>query len=361
MTAQTDLPTSLTDSDIAFMSHELDSELNSKLLFSQLFGVYTGILAVTMWNVTISKSQHIRWPMIVTIILLYILTSVDCIIALCLMVEFTSHGQDILTRFLDATIDHNILQSIGLGIMSIICTILADSAMIWRCWIVWGQHYIIIMPPSLCLVSSIVFKILDIRLLFVVGSATHDIHYPMLYASFSLATTLWCTLLIIYRILSVGQANSGVGDGLRVYWHVIEVLVESSALYSVCLIIFVACFAGNSWGQYYADVIATITRGITPTLLVGRVAAGHARSNDSWNGSIVSSLHFGQSQSQTSTQDSMFTINLDDDPEAQVEQTNEADSEHIQMHFQRIHDSDVEAQQEEFKIECNATPVVPGQ
>ncbi len=34
-------------------------------------------------------------------------------------------------------------------------------------------------------------------------------------------------------------------------------------------------------------------QGIAPTLLVGRVAAGHARPDDSWQGSIMSSLHFG--------------------------------------------------------------------
>ncbi|KAK0224679.1 hypothetical protein EDD85DRAFT_981582 [Armillaria nabsnona] len=251
---------------------------------------------------------------------------------------------------------------VALGIAGITCTILADFTMIWRCWMVWGQHYLIIVLPSLSLVSGIVFKVIDIHLLFIDGSdPASDLHNLVLYASFTLATTLSCTLLIIYRILSVRWATSGAGGGLGAYQHVIEVLVESSALYSVCLIIYVACIATNSWGADYADIIATIARGIAPTLLIGRVAAGHARPNDSWNGSIVSSLHFGQSQSQTSTQDSMFTINLDNDPEAQVEQTNEADSEHIQMHFQRIHDSDVEAQQEGFKIDHNPTPVVPGQ
>ncbi len=68
----------------------------------------------------------------------------------------------------------------------------------------------------------------------------------VLYATFSLVTALWCTLLIIYCILRAGQANSGVESGLGAYQHVIEILVESSALYSVCLIIYVACFARNN-------------------------------------------------------------------------------------------------------------------
>ncbi|PBK76300.1 hypothetical protein ARMSODRAFT_1011559 [Armillaria solidipes] len=56
----------------------------------------------------------------------------------------------------------------------------------------------------------------------------------------------------------------------------------------------------------------------------------------------MSSLRFGQDQSQTSTQqDSMFSINLNDDPEAQRV---------------RVSGNDIEAQQEEVKIGHEATP-----
>ena len=97
------------------------------------------------------------------------------------------------------------------------------------------------------------------RLVFVDGNDT-DLHKLVLYATFSLATTIWCTLLIVYQILSVGQANSGAEGRLGAYWHVIEVLVESSALYSVCLIIYVACLASNNLGGDYADILASISR-----------------------------------------------------------------------------------------------------
>lgn len=33
-------------------------------------------------------------------------------------------------------------------------------------------------------------------------------------------------------------------------------------------------------------------QGVAPTLLAGRVAAGHARPDDSWRGSIISSFRF---------------------------------------------------------------------
>lgn len=49
---------------------------------------------------------------------------------------------------------------------------------------------------------------------------------PMLYASFVLEMTLWCTLLILYRILTVTRVKRGAVGRLRVYRRFIEVLVE---------------------------------------------------------------------------------------------------------------------------------------
>ncbi len=103
------------------------------------------------------------------------------------------------------------------------------------------------------------FKIIDMHIQFTDG-IDFNVYNLTLYAAFNLATTLCCTLLIIYRILSVGRANSGAGGGLRAYRHVIKVLVESSALYSICTIMYMACSAANYSGQYYIDGIILITR-----------------------------------------------------------------------------------------------------
>ncbi len=82
----------------------------------------------------------------------------------------------------------------------------------------------------------------------------------MLYTSLILATTLSCTLLIIYRILTVAGARHGAEGRLRVYHRFIEVLVESSALYSISLILYLAFTIRGSWGAVYLDVIAAIAK-----------------------------------------------------------------------------------------------------
>ncbi|PBK92583.1 hypothetical protein ARMGADRAFT_1165670 [Armillaria gallica] len=125
----------------------------------------------------------------------------------------------------------------------------------------------------------------------------------VLYGAFILVTTLWCNLMIIFRILSVGRASIGSGGVFKVYRHVIEILVESATLYAIFLlldIVFVACL-NTAWN--YADLVAAFARGVAPTLLIGRVAAGQARPDDSWEGSVMSSLHFGRDSEEMGSQD----------------------------------------------------------
>ncbi len=61
---------------------------------------------------------------------------------------------------------------------------------------------------------------------------------------------------------------------------------------------------------------------IAPTLLFERIAAGHARPDEAWEGSVTSSLHFG-SYDQTdsdSERDVITSVIADNDLEAQLDE-----------------------------------------
>ncbi|KAK0454086.1 uncharacterized protein EV420DRAFT_618660 [Desarmillaria tabescens] len=80
-----------------------------------------------------------------------------------------------------------------------------------------------------------------------------------LYSCLILATTLWCTFSILYRIWTVlGRAHGGIG----IYYRVIEVLVESSLLYSASLILYLGLFAHDSSNSalVYWDSVAAFAR-----------------------------------------------------------------------------------------------------
>ncbi|KAK0203795.1 hypothetical protein DFS33DRAFT_1274937 [Desarmillaria ectypa] len=327
MTYQLDIPPNLSGSDIVAIYQYLDAQLNAEILYSLLHGIYTGIVAVTLWNIFTRKTWPIgRQVMVVAIVFLFIVTTINVGFNWSYISSaFIDNGQNFWSKYSVLVFSHNIF--LGMGITGAISTILADFTMIWRCWMVWGRRWPVVLPPIILLISGIVLKFIDTYQGYTTG---YDYVLGfVLYLSFTLATTIWCTALIIYRILTVGRASDGMGGGIGVYRNVIEVLVESSALYSVFLILLVAFEAcgGPDWPGYYVNVMAGIARGIAPTLLVGRVAVGHARSDDSWQGSMMSSLHFGTSRSPNSDQSNLEeeplqNIVLDEDLEAQREEIN---------------------------------------
>ncbi|KAK0244819.1 hypothetical protein EDD85DRAFT_946116 [Armillaria nabsnona] len=93
-----------------------------------------------------------------------------------------------------------------------------------------------------------------------------DIDWSLIYAFLTLATTLMCALLIVYRIVRHAP-------GMSASRKIVEMLIESCAMYSVSLIIYLALVLKNSEFSYHADIIAAYVRAIAPTLLVRRVSA----------------------------------------------------------------------------------------
>ncbi|KAK0457393.1 uncharacterized protein EV420DRAFT_1644146 [Desarmillaria tabescens] len=261
-------------------------------------GIYTGIFFVTLWNISnLSPSDQPR-------------CALNRSIPFAETFDFLRWGAQIERL------------SVGIGATVVISTVIADCAMIWRCWMVWGRRWLVVPFPILCLASGLSFKIFDIT----GDSPSWDpFDNPVvIYISCIIATTLWCTVLIVLRTLIVIRAQRREGGGLGEYRHVIEVFIESSALYTLTLIIYIILKAIYNWTSGYFDILAEITTGIAPTLLAGRVAAGHARRDDTWQGSIVSSLRFEahpQAGSQTTSQESSMADDiLNNDLEAQTEQ-----------------------------------------
>ncbi|PBK88050.1 hypothetical protein ARMGADRAFT_1085026 [Armillaria gallica] len=328
MASVTETP-DLPGEETSIISGILDIYFNQIIVYALTHGIYTCVFAVTLWNIFSSKTQRSasRNLMVLAITALYILTTIS-FGSLWFVVHFgfINDGQNALTVFESLEVrnsQYNVVQT-TLGITGIMATDIADAAMIWRCWVIWGGRWFIVFIPILLLIAEIVIKsvqiyhlihdALDIDLS--VYNDTTD--WLTMYLSLSLAATLMCTLLIVYRILSVG----GVKAGLRTYRGVVEVIVESAALSSTMLVIYTSLNTRNELCTGYADVIASPIKGIAPTLLVGRVAAGHARPDDSWKESHLSwtSLRFGHASSspaQISTlggvSDTRSVVPLDED------------------------------------------------
>ncbi|SJL12947.1 uncharacterized protein ARMOST_16382 [Armillaria ostoyae] len=326
MATQTDIPSDLTNDYKAAIFQVLDAELNSEIFHALLYGIYTGILAITLWNIFINKCWTIRRATVVVIIVLHVMITIDFAAKWSYIhFAFIENGQSFWTVYFileySAPAAYWVME-----ITASISTILADLYMIWCCWMVWGRCWLVVLLPIFSLVSAIVTRTMYVYYNYAYAAAPLDVSLT-LYICSVLATTLYCTLLIIYRIVAVAGVRHGLAGRLGVFHRFIEVLVESSALYSISLILDLAFVIRNDSRFYYPDAIATIAKGVAPTLLVGRAVAGHTRPREDNNGSTVSSLHFqmasahsmASSQREESTvQSSVLAIDIEAQPERLV-------------------------------------------
>jgi len=182
--------------------------------------------------------------------------------------------------------------------------VLADCVIIWRAWVVWGGSWWITVVPIICTMLTTAFSIIAIyqTVTFTTFGAVGVDYATALYST-SLATTLYCTIVIIYRIVQVGrQAQVGErrGAGVRAYRGVIEILVESSALYAIATLFALIAYVRSGPASEFASAFWTSITGIAPTLLVSRVASGQARPDDSWteNTGGISTIRFTRSKAE---------------------------------------------------------------
>ncbi|PBK95117.1 hypothetical protein ARMGADRAFT_1077889 [Armillaria gallica] len=316
----------LPDGEVALIFKINDTSFNRCIILGMMHGIYTCIFLQTVWIVCVSRREKNqnrigRKIMLAVVVALYFLGTITTAVNWAFTrYSFITHGENFWTIY---TAFYNVspakqkpstlfmVENVATGVTGGLQSILADIAMIWRCWTVWGSRWSIVVVPILSMIAGFIAKVfqeyISIRSLL---NATDPeefkpttVDWTLTYLSLSLTVTLLCTILIVVRIVTVGRANRDTAlDGYRL---IIELIIESAALLSVILIIYMATYARGAYASIYVDVIAASIRGIAPTLLVGRVASGHSRPDDAWKGSVLSSLHFGtrnHTQTQASTQ-----------------------------------------------------------
>ncbi|KAF9031872.1 hypothetical protein BDZ89DRAFT_1037355 [Hymenopellis radicata] len=130
---------------------------------------------------------------------------------------------------------------------------------IWRCWTIWSRDWRSVILPIVFTITGAVFNGFFLYQEMVV---TDD---PNQEVSAWGSSINWgfpsssCPCLIVYRIWLISKKKNGSKGFLKTYRGVIEILIQSAALYLLALIMFLAFF------------------GIAPTLIVARVAAGETR------------------------------------------------------------------------------------
>ncbi|KAK0460262.1 uncharacterized protein EV420DRAFT_1673457 [Desarmillaria tabescens] len=278
-------PANLSQHDRNVIFDNLDLNFNRTLLESLLQGLYTFIVAVTLWTTLSSPKKSGNAFLLTVVVILYLLTTIAFGVDWTYQRRaFIQNGDNFFSVFVALQSYWAVVENVPTrgrywrGNVHVI----VDITIIWRCWVFWGRRWCIIIVPALCAVAGTVAKSMQIRSVFInttnnigeTGGFAAEINWPLIYISLTLATTLLCTLLIVYRIVRLAF-------GVSSYGKIVEIVIESSAIYSLALIVYLALVARNLESSYYADIIMAYVKVIAPTLLVGRVAAGSNSNSNS--------------------------------------------------------------------------------
>ncbi|PBK96117.1 hypothetical protein ARMGADRAFT_1077628 [Armillaria gallica] len=290
------LPPDISQDDKSVIFGNLNRNLNRLILQALLHGLYTGIVTVTLWTM-FSSPKHMRSIFLcTTIIALYILLTIpfgiDWALLYCAFIE---HGNNYYTIFVTLASSGSLETRCNLviSITGSVSTLLVDitivghlidscrygkphNLQIWRCWVLWDRQWRVILVSIVCATAGTVMKAMQILSTNLHNSnddisktrffTIAEIDWSFIYILLTLATSLICTLLIVYRIIRHAPWMSASRK-------LIEILVESSAMYSISLIVYLILVSKNSESTYYADIISAYVKAIAPTLLVGRVSA----------------------------------------------------------------------------------------
>ncbi|KAK0460265.1 uncharacterized protein EV420DRAFT_1641606 [Desarmillaria tabescens] len=232
----------LSQDDINIIIGTLDLNLNTTILQALLHGLYTGIVAVTLWTMFSSPKRLHGIFLRTVIIILNVLATITFAMGWAFIRHaFIAYGDNYIKVF-GAIAEDGLwwrLRYFVYGINGGVSTLLVDTTIIWRCWVLWDRQWRIVSLPIVCTVAGTVMKVMQILSdlpnspngFSEAGGFSAKIDWSLSYILLTLATTLTCTLLIVYRV--VRQASR-----MSASRKIVKMLIESSAIYSLSLIVY---------------------------------------------------------------------------------------------------------------------------
>ncbi|OBZ67460.1 hypothetical protein A0H81_12649 [Grifola frondosa] len=172
----------------------------------------------------------------------------------------------------------------GADILISLSDLLGDMVLLYRCWLVWGQNYWIIILPSLTAIAGFACLMEVMHLLLSINPtapvAPASI-VPLGIAGYALplCTNVMTTALIAGRIWWSTRTHGQpvLRSTKRATNGAMAIVVESGLLYLVTQLIFVVLFAIKHPAQAIVAVIAVQIYGIAPTLISSASRLGSRR------------------------------------------------------------------------------------
>ncbi|KAF4618085.1 hypothetical protein D9613_012639 [Agrocybe pediades] len=288
---------------IAQQTAFITADINSILILQLLFGIYTGLFPATIYAYIHKENRARARDMIVigSTVMLYGVTAVN---VLCNWIYkstvYCTLGATRLDIFIGSTGGEMIIaEQIILVTTTYVVFLLADSLLVWRCFHSCGRSFRQSLLPIALLVVEIVLvisaSVYGCLMTAAPNFGTHQraqiFDRVSAAAYFSVAaTSLTSTGVICVQIWRHTALNT---RSRKNYRTVINALVESSALYTVAVLL--SAFLNSvvpmdddiSFTLFitstYVDVTTQIISGLAPTLMIARLFVSSSREDSEFS------------------------------------------------------------------------------
>ncbi|KAI0352623.1 hypothetical protein OH77DRAFT_1408706, partial [Trametes cingulata] len=254
------------------------AKLVSIFIQTLLYGAYSVVFILTIWVLLSKRRSHkpTRDPMVWISVVMFVMATMHIGINYTRIIRafviFRDEPGGPAAYFNELS---EFTQIFGSTIY-IAQTLIGDSVVLYRCYLVWGDVRVVILPFILLLGSTVSGVGILYSFARVVPQAEIFVdelqHWILSFFSLTLTTNIICTGLVAFRIWDMNRAILNFAS--RSYQPILFLVLESGAVYSATLTALLILYKSSSWFQYVLlDAISPIV-GLVFSMIIIRIGLG---------------------------------------------------------------------------------------
>ncbi|KAF5366583.1 hypothetical protein D9758_008937 [Tetrapyrgos nigripes] len=271
-----------------------------------LNGLFTVLFSICVWVLLYSKRRarkQVNKPLLIAAIVTYTLSTghviTDFVRGVVAFINYKDNAEGALGYLAQLWTWSNVFREA----IYVTNNVVADSLVVYRCYVVWGNSIKIIIVPVIMLLGSTICGYAAVYGFSTVTpgedvfvSAIAD--WGTALFSISLSTNITVTSLIAGRIWWVSRQTSQVlgAKHSRKYSQALEIVIESGAIFAVTQLILLVLYVLRHNAQYIVfDSMAQIM-GIVPTLIIVRIGLGMSAEAHTNYGTTLNKISFSSAE-----------------------------------------------------------------
>ncbi|KAF9465428.1 hypothetical protein BDZ94DRAFT_1253773 [Collybia nuda] len=262
-----------------------------------LYGIYTCLFFESLY-IMLKKRKAQTYSgkiFLIAILLMYMVATTHIALSLYRLIQAYVWLQDSVGPA-SYFFDNKRWDHLAHGIIICTMTWLGDALVIYRCFIIWNQRYIVILLPSLLLIytiavnSTIMYWFKNpLAISFVELIPWMNTIYPINFIQ-----NTFTTGLIVFKILHQHRISTAAGARISgshlKLTHILRIVVESAMVYTIELLIAIILYFRQHNAQFILQYAMVPTIGIVFNLIAVRIHMTESETVDTTRTNILTGM-----------------------------------------------------------------------